>query len=410
MAISQNFPNTRPSLNLNFASTKRLDPRITFTRTSTGTYVGSDGLIKTAGINEARFDHNPTTGESLGLLIEESRTNSWTFSEQLANAAWTKTDTTVTANAATAPDGTITASKVISTATTAVHSISRIKPTVSPAWVTVFLKAAEYTVCDVYDVNIDTGLRINLLTGVLSESPAFVGKFRSGRYNVNSVGNGWFRVQIGFANSDSTNNNPVHIYPNGAQSYLGDGTSGIFVWGAQLEAGAFPTSYIPTTSSTVTRSADVASITGANFSSWYNQSEGTMFAQMINGLEVLNSGSNTAYIAISNGVPLNASSVGDGIKYGSGSPGTYTRTFIITSGSAVLDGNTSTNPKKVAIANQQNNFAVIGDGTIITTSTSGNVPTGMNTFTLLSNGRTSYARLTYWPRRLSNTELQNLTK
>jgi len=90
MSIKANYPDIRPTLNLDFANTKRLDPRITFTRTTTGTYVGSDGLIKTAAIDEARFDHDPATGESLGLLIEESRTNLDTNSETLEDWDFTQ--------------------------------------------------------------------------------------------------------------------------------------------------------------------------------------------------------------------------------------------------------------------------------------------------------------------------------
>ena len=73
--VTADYPTIKPSLNLNFARARALDPRITFTRASVGTYVGRDGRIKTAGNNEARFDHDPVTLESLGLLIEESRTN-----------------------------------------------------------------------------------------------------------------------------------------------------------------------------------------------------------------------------------------------------------------------------------------------------------------------------------------------
>jgi hypothetical protein len=66
---------------------------------------------------------------------------------------------------------------------------------------------------------------------------------------------------------------------NNGQTYTGDGYSGIYIWGAQLEAGAFATSYIPTTTAQVTRSADAASMTGTNFSSWYNEAGGTMYAE-----------------------------------------------------------------------------------------------------------------------------------
>ena len=69
MSISQNFPSTRPSLNLNFARSQKLDPRITFTRSSTATYTGGDGLIKIAATDTPRFDFNATTGDCLGLLI-----------------------------------------------------------------------------------------------------------------------------------------------------------------------------------------------------------------------------------------------------------------------------------------------------------------------------------------------------
>ena len=73
--VTADYPTIKPSLNLNFARSRALDPRITFTRASVGTYVGRDGLIKTASENEPRFDHDPETLESLGLLLEEPRTN-----------------------------------------------------------------------------------------------------------------------------------------------------------------------------------------------------------------------------------------------------------------------------------------------------------------------------------------------
>ena len=83
--ITESYPTIRPSLNLNFARSRALDPRVTFTRASIGTYVGRDGLIKTAGVNQPRFDHDPETLESLGLLIEEPRTNYLGNSRMLFN-------------------------------------------------------------------------------------------------------------------------------------------------------------------------------------------------------------------------------------------------------------------------------------------------------------------------------------
>jgi hypothetical protein len=261
MTIKDLYPTSRPSLDLNFARTKRLDPRVTFSRASTGTYFDANGVLQSAATNVARFDHNPSTGESLGLLVEEARTNlfrnSSDFTELESNPdhKWQKNEVYTIPNVAVAPDGTLTASKIVATTTTAVHRIRRVRQTVSPAWSSIYLKASEYTVCDIYDINIDTGFRIDLTTGVLSESPQFVGKFRSGRYGVDAIGNGWYRVRVGYSSSDSTNGNPLSIYPNGAQSFAGNGSSGVLVWGAQLETGSFPTSYIPTPATFTSRAS-----------------------------------------------------------------------------------------------------------------------------------------------------------
>ena len=122
MSISQNFPNTRPSLNLNFARSKTLDPRITFSRPQTGngvTYVDEDGLIKYASADEPRFDHDPETGECLGLLIEESRQNLLLRSEEFDNGYWNIENASGSAskgsaNIIAAPDGTVTGDEFIS--------------------------------------------------------------------------------------------------------------------------------------------------------------------------------------------------------------------------------------------------------------------------------------------------------
>jgi hypothetical protein len=75
MTIKPLYPSSDPTLDLNFAGARALDPRVTFTRSSVATRVGPDGLLQTVAPNVARFDHSPTTRESLGLLVEEQRTN-----------------------------------------------------------------------------------------------------------------------------------------------------------------------------------------------------------------------------------------------------------------------------------------------------------------------------------------------
>jgi hypothetical protein len=111
------YPSVRPTLDLAFAQTKILDSRITFTRASTATYVNASGLIASAAVNEARFDHDPATGESLGLLVEEARTNQFLNSGAMVRYDGITNALTVTTSATTAPDG-ISASADLITPTT----------------------------------------------------------------------------------------------------------------------------------------------------------------------------------------------------------------------------------------------------------------------------------------------------
>ena len=108
LEVTQEYPSIRPTLDLNFAATKTLDRRITFTRDSFGTYTDELGIVRTAPNNTPRFDHDFATGESLGLLIEESRTNLAKKSETLNNTTYWGQNYNVSAAAApsiTAPDG-----------------------------------------------------------------------------------------------------------------------------------------------------------------------------------------------------------------------------------------------------------------------------------------------------------------
>jgi len=106
-----------PSLVLDFAGTGTLDPRVTFTRSTTGTYYNSNGVLSTATINTPRFDYNPVTKVPLGLLIEQSSTNTVLYSQDYSNIIWLKTQSTNTPNTVTAPDGTLTGSTMTAAGT-----------------------------------------------------------------------------------------------------------------------------------------------------------------------------------------------------------------------------------------------------------------------------------------------------
>jgi hypothetical protein len=282
---------------LNFL-TGGLDPAVTFTRSTTATFVGSNGLIQSAAINEPRFDYDPVTLAAKGLLIEEQRTNLLVRSEELDNAAWTKSAVTITANATAAPDGTSTADKLTPDVTLATHFAGQTVTTTAVAHTySAYLKAGGYSWAILYASGVNQGVYFDLANGVVGSS--FIGAPTSS--SITPVGNGWYRCSITFTATTGTAARVYASSANTVSTFAGDGTSGIFIWGAQLEAGAFATSYIPTVASQVTRSADVATMTGTNYSSWYNPSEGSLVAEFTFLPRTLSGTAVIAYNGSSNG-------------------------------------------------------------------------------------------------------------
>jgi hypothetical protein len=396
---------SRAPLDLRFAMQKTLDPRVTFTRASSATFTGSDGLIKTAATDEPRFDHNPTTGESLGLLVEEARTNLVLRSEEFDNASWAKISSTISANAAAAPNGTTTADKlIVDNGQSAGYAAQSSSFTSGITWtVSCFAKASE--VSDFRFVFESSAFGSNL-NAVFNLSTGVVTSFTAGSASIQALPNGWYRC-IATATTTATASASIQF----RSVHAGNGTNGIFVWGAQLEAGAFPTSYIPTTTATVTRAADVASITGSNFSSWYNQTEGTMFAEYqqyaIGGTAVNfsdNTGSN--FINIFTSSVANSRSSANVFTSGTNNGrldngGTFVANSSIRSAYGLSAGSRS-------LSAQGN--------TVSASATPGTLPTvnraniGVNQDALSNWNNGTIKRLTYWPVRLANTTLQQITQ
>ena len=268
------------SLDLPFAETKSLAARIgptpIFTRASSATFIGSDGLIQTAATNAPRFDHDPLTLACKGLLIEESRTNSITGSN--AFNTWTMSSSTVAASSVSTPEGTADAWKVVEDSLLANHTAARAFSPVSGTTYTasVWLKSAEngFSLIGITGGGFPTTfISANLSTGAVSTALGTPIRAASVAYS-----NGWWRVSFSLvATSALSSNIDIRLSRDGLwanRSYLGNGVNGMYCYGAQVEAGAFATSYIPTTTGTAVRSADVCSITGADFSGFYNQAEG----------------------------------------------------------------------------------------------------------------------------------------
>lgn len=280
-----------PSLDLDFAGTQSLSPVITsarqpspavsFARASEATYFGADGLLKIAADNEPRFDFDPVTLVCKGLLIEEARTNLLLYSEDLSGSGWSASGASVSANAAASPDGSMTADKLVESATTATHYICRSASITSGVTYSVqfFAKAAERSVVQFAVTSAvfpATHINFDLAAGTVSALGASI----SG--SIVPLSDGYFLCQATLTATATSATSFVYLVIANSptmgrfETYAGDGSSGLYLWGAQLEVGSSPTSYIPTTSAAASRSADLASLAGAGFTSWFNAGEGTV--------------------------------------------------------------------------------------------------------------------------------------
>ena len=398
-----------PSLDLRFADNKSLVDAVTsaslvtFTRASSGTYTDSAGVIQTAATDVPRFDHNPTTGESLGLLVEEQRTNLPLRSEEFDNASWAKDFTTATADADTAPNGTTTADKVAEDSSNNFHAISQYVSGFASgaiATLSIYAKAAGRTR---FRIQTDASAGFGTADFNLSTGTATAGTGVVSNGSIINVGDGWYRCS---ARCTTSGAGAIGLKVILAQStygtaYTGDGTSGIYFWGAQLEAGAFPTSYIPTTTAAVTRSASLADlISGAianNIRSFYvefrSPAVGTRGVVSLNDntanerASVLTSGTDPRLVVHDGGVEqadINGGTVAAGVR------------------------------TRVAVRINADDFAISINGGAVVTDTSGTLPTvdrlmiGRTQAGEYLNGR--IARFTGWSQLLPNATLQTLAQ
>ncbi|WP_434222821.1 phage head spike fiber domain-containing protein [Limnospira platensis CENA597] len=223
----------------------------TVTGASTATYVDATGKIRTATVNKPRYTFNPETGERLGLLVEEARSNLVRWSEDFDNATWTKTRASITPNVIVALDGNLTGDKLVEdSSTNTAHHVNRTFSATSGTTytLTIYAKAAERSILVIAFATqfpANSFANFNLLTGAITAGEGLVSS------SVTSMGNGWYRCSITSTASSTATATIVYYLNNGSSIlYTGDGISGIYIWGAQLEAGTTPSSYTPTQAST----------------------------------------------------------------------------------------------------------------------------------------------------------------
>jgi len=352
-----------------------------------------------------RFDYDPVTLAPRGLLIEEARTNLLTYSDDWSNAAWIKQQVTISTNVTLSPDGTANADKIAEDNTTAFHrayqTINKAASAITYVY-TVYIKAAERTTASVFiqDSGVFAQTDINLVTGALSNIV--------GTVSATNAGNGWWRVSVS-GTSGAFATALCMVASNNGGSFLGTTGSGIYVWGAQAEAASFATSYIPTVASTVTRNADVATMTGTNFSSWYNQSEGTFIAD-VGRFSSVNSTGTAGFLSATDNPLANdwILMFGDGI----GTPSIYVTGGVT---QANLVGAPITSGGKVSFAYAANDFAASVNGGTVLTDTSGTLTTDITVlrigaFASNPNYLNGHVRtIAYFNTRLPNAQLQTLT-
>jgi hypothetical protein len=392
-----------------------LDSRLTFTRSTTGTYINSSGYVTSAAIDAPRFDYNPSSQAALGLLIEPSAVNYMLQSSSLSGysnsgmaavSAGSETDPTGTANSAI---------QIYATAGGTYHGFYRTVTagTNTQITVSIWAKARTYTHLFLSDLNGGrAAVRFNLSTGATDNN------FGAGYVSAKTTQflNGWWRCEmvVNVTASTSYGWTFVGVPSSGATlgnygaQYTGTGNAadGIYCYGFQVEAGSSASSYIPTTTSTGSRAADSCVMTGSNFSSWFNATEGTLLAHAIRIRtsdigRIASVNDNTA----NESIQLAADTTGEFIVVDGGST-------LATISPGTVTANTAF---KIAGAYKLNDVQAALGGTLGTADTAVTMPTvdrlmigqqaGVSPVYL--NGTISL--LKYWPTRLTNAELQSIT-
>jgi hypothetical protein len=401
-----------PTLSLDFMAPGTLDPRIVFTRASSATYTDASGVVRTAATNAPRWDYSG--GVLRGLLIEEQRANGIWPSTNWQNIPLSPTQDGWIPNIGTSPSGANDAMGLIPCVVNTVHQffIGFFGVVNTTYTYSVYVKAAGYKFVGVSLQNnafdVDIVAQFDLSNGTIRTQAT------NGSGKIQPMGNGWYRCSV-TNTSNATGGNYISnviLYDDTANFvFAGDGVKGAWVFGQQVEVGAFPTSYIPTTSVAVTRAADVVSM--PTNVSWFNANFGTLHGEFIytgqptsgfgHVLDLVGADSNIDSIGLY--VQQTANAMNGQIRNG-GTNGYVNGGFIITPGTVV----------KSAIAYQPTVASSASNGAVVS-ATALTTPLPVVTSLWFMQTPVGYQpqptgyfrRVTYWNRALSDTEMQQVT-
>jgi len=404
-----------PSLGLDFMVPGVLDPRITFTRASTATYFDSAGILRTATTNTPRWDYDPVTLALRGLLLEDARTNlAFPSTNWKANATASSSVEGVVQNVGVSPSGANDAMAFIPGAFNALHwQYSTFTGAVNTTYtLSVFAKAAGL---NFFWIRLDnTGFSgveqwasFNLSTGVIDSQSGTSAR-------IQSVGNGWYRCAVtatSNATAGATYIAELAPMPVGGfiTSNTGNNVSGTWVWGGQIEVGAFASSYIPTTSAAVARAAEFMSMPA---SGWYNPTAGSLAVEVIYG--GTNGGAFPVLASLDDGTANNAAIIinkATGFTHAEGTAGGVNQWGIA--------GPTGSTPygtvKKAGLSMALNNISYCINGALATVDLAATLPAvttlhlGCNATGATGAHSVAFRRVSYWSRALSAAELQTVT-
>jgi len=413
-----------PRMALDF-TTGVLDPRVTITRAlDTATRVNSSGFVEIVTANLPRFDYSPTTLSPKGLLIEESRTNLMLRSDDFGSGSWTKNGVTIIVNTTTSPDGTVNADTIDAPIGGAGAPRVAQRPAITGGTtytISSYFKASgtNFAFLSMRTSGANwAGAEFDLSTGTVTRN-AIQGNVAYVGATISSAGDGWYRCTLTVTPTDTVaagvgfiffgSSDGTSAFAGGYPSFTNVGTETVFIWGAQHEAGAFATSYIPTTTTSLTRNADNVSMTGTNFSDWYNASEGTfnvsasLIGQKTSFRAILAASDSTSltYIGIlqaSNGYSIRGNVLDNNI------------------GQATLTLGTSANGANLSasLAYKADSFAGSLNGANPVADVSGVVPTvselSIGYWGAAAPNTCHIKKISYWPQRLTNAEVQAFSK
>ena len=418
VSASQDYPDLRPRLDFNFAAEKKLDPRIVYYRTGPASFTDELGKVVLVGDNTPRFDHDPLTGESKGLLMEITRTNLLSYS--IPDSNWNLAQSTITENAGIAPDGTNTAVLHSDNNTNNQHLLYT-TATVSNATnyvITSYLKQPSSNSRRYYSITIH-GLGY-IIFDVQTGTVHNVSGTGIQDATITAVGNGWYRVRAHYVTTSTTGN--IYWLPIADDGvnvvYTGTSTAqGMLVWGCQLEAATYETSYIPTNGSTATRGNEHAVIDGEDFTDFYNTLESSVLAV------------GTIQRPVASQGQLNIFHVGNNNEDGHGvfrEHGTKDVWYHIRNNNSTPSGG-NLNPSgfgdwdageeaRIAIAFKDGDQAIsVNGGNQITATVTSSYPTAdITKMWIGSHGNGSYfeghiKRIAYYPKLLTDNQLNTLT-